>query len=148
MSDNTFTTTTSADSGITISFTSKLNRDKELKRKELIEAGRIIAYEQHKAENPDRPRGEGLAFYKEWEAEWNQHPIHKQSYEDIIAMFSELGYTESDLMNVVKAHKDYKSRSSSGKSYPNPDFNAQLVAEINSGAYGTTFGSDDGYPPY
>lgn len=69
-------------------------------RSRLIDAFRILAWQEYKMENKESAL-KGLELYqKEFQPEWDKHEIHKMSLTELNKFCKEYGYSEQDLISV------------------------------------------------
>jgi hypothetical protein len=81
-----------------ITFTNKINKQKSL----IIDAFRIIGWQEFKFEY----KVKGLEGYQEFFEAWSVHEIHQMGLNELQELYSDLGYSLSDL---VKIRNDYYS---------------------------------------
>ena len=79
----------------------------------LVDALRLLAWQQFKLENKEQVNGKDAAFkaYKEQFApEWEEHELNKMDLAGIQKFISKLGYTEEELLEKRSAHYERRSQ--------------------------------------
>lgn len=85
-----------------------ISKDKK-KINMIIDAFRIISWQEFKSEY----KVKGLEGYQEFFEAWSVHEIHQMSLDELGELYSDLGYSLSDL---VKIRNDYYSAKRDNKS--------------------------------
>jgi hypothetical protein len=117
----------------------------EKQRLTLLDAIRIMAWEQHKLDNPDYERGlEGYA--KEFGDEWKVNPIHDKSLEELLEFIrNDLGFTTDELLEIRTEHY-------SEKKLIQQRVDAKKQRELGYGSLSSmnnfAEGNEDDMPPY
>lgn len=68
----------------------------EKQRSQLLDALRILAWQQYRIEN----KVSGLEDYKSFSSEWDEEEIHNSSYKELQKLIKSLEYTEMDLLQI------------------------------------------------
>ncbi|MEG4248731.1 hypothetical protein [Microcoleus sp. Pol10D4] len=117
-----------------ITFPSKTGK----KRSILLDAFRILAWEEYRATNKESLKESQYGGYEVFEAEWKSHDIHGMSYVELLGFAKSLEFAENDLLNLRSnyyAKKGNFSRSSksngSGTSETLPETVTQLASVID-----------------
>lgn len=92
----------------------------EKQRSQLVDALRILAWQQYKSEN----QVSGKDAYKDFSVEWVDHEIHQNSFKDIQKLIKSLEYTELDLMELRNEYYRRRDRAT-GKASIRMDINAE-----------------------
>jgi hypothetical protein len=100
-----------------ITFTNKINKEKSL----IIDAFRIIGWQEFKSEY----KVKGLEGYQEFFEAWSVHEIHQMGLNELQELYSDLGYSLSDL---VKIRNDYYSARRNTQSLEESDFSGDEPA--------------------
>jgi hypothetical protein len=109
----------------------------EKERQTLIDALRILSWNQYKIDNPQYPKG--LAGYNEsFGDEWKNEPIQNKDLNEIKEFVVKLGYTIDELIEIRKQH------------YLEKQLIIQRVNEKRKLSGGNEYkeGNSDDYPPF
>ncbi|NQE38144.1 hypothetical protein [Microcoleus asticus] len=70
------------------------------KRSVLIDAFRILAWEEYRATNKEEYKDLEFRGYEVFEVEWKAHEIHDMTYVEIVALAKSLEFAENELLNL------------------------------------------------
>ncbi|MEG4503853.1 hypothetical protein QUA81_13405 [Microcoleus sp. F6_B4] len=70
------------------------------KRSLLIDALRILAWEEFRAVNKEEYKDLQFRGYEVFEKEWAEHEIHSFSYAEVVALAKSLEFSENELLNL------------------------------------------------
>ncbi|MEG5043570.1 hypothetical protein [Microcoleus sp. B4-C1] len=98
-----------------ITFVSKTDKKRSL----LIDALRILAWEEYRATNKESLKNLEYGGYEVFEAEWKIHEIHQYTYPELVTFAKSLEFAENELLNLRSIYYEKKgnfSRSSNSTS--------------------------------
>ncbi len=81
---------------MTIVFPSKTGKKRSL----LIDAFRILGWEEFRATHKEELKGLEYGGYGVFELEWKGHEIHNMTYVEIVALAKSLEFAENELLNL------------------------------------------------
>ncbi|MEG4594139.1 hypothetical protein QUB00_20360 [Microcoleus sp. F8_C2] len=81
---------------MTITFPSKTGK----KRSVLLDALRILAWEEYRATNKESLKNLEYGGYELFDTEWKSHEIHNMSYVELLGFAKSLEFAENDLLNL------------------------------------------------
>lgn len=87
-----------------IVFPSKTGKRRSL----LIDALRILAWEEFRAVNKDEYKTLQFRGYEVFEKEWAEHEIHNFSYAEVVELANSLEFSENELWNLRSTYYDKK----------------------------------------
>ena len=82
------------------------------KRSLLIDALRILAWEEYKSTNKEALKDMQYGGYAVFEAEWKQEKLHDNTYEELLAFAKSLEFTEVELLSIRSTYYAKKNNSS------------------------------------
>ena len=95
-----------------ISFPSKTEKKTSL----LIDALRIMAWEEYKATNKDELKDLKFGGYEVFAAEWKDEEIHKFTYLELVDFCKAIEYTPIELLNYRSEY--YAKKNANSSKYP------------------------------
>lgn len=84
------------------------------KRSLLIDAFRILAWEEFRAVNKDEYKNLEFRGYEVFEVEWKAHDIHNMTYPEVVELAKSLEFAENELLN-LRSNYYGKKKSSATK---------------------------------
>jgi hypothetical protein len=126
----------------------------EKQRLTLLDAIRVMSWEQHKLDNPNYKRGlEG--YNTEFGDEWKIDPIHDKSLDELIEFIQDLGFTVDELLSVRSEHYSEKKliqervAAKKAREFGYETSQTNGFKESEDGFKESEDGDDEyGYPPY
>ncbi len=114
---------------MTINFPTKSEKKTSL----LIDALRIMAWEEYKATNKDDLKDLEYGGYQVFAEEWKDEEIHKFTYPELVDFCKAIEYTPIELLNYRSEYYAKKNSNSSkyptnGKSAPKSDYANEEMA--------------------
>lgn len=97
---------------MTITFPSKTGKKRSL----LIDAFRILGWEEFRATHKEELKGLEYGGYGVFEVEWKVHEIHNMTYVEVVALAKELEFHEKDLLNLRSNYYAKKNAMAANKS--------------------------------
>ncbi|MEG4533031.1 hypothetical protein [Microcoleus sp. D2_18a_D3] len=79
-----------------ITFVSKTSKKRSL----LIDALRILAWEEYKSTNKEALKNLEYGGYAVFDKEWQAEDIHNKGYEDLLAFAKSLEFSEAELLSI------------------------------------------------
>ncbi|NQE38143.1 hypothetical protein [Microcoleus asticus] len=111
---------------MTITFLSKTAKKRSL----LVDALRILAWEEYRAVNKESLKDLSYGGYEVFEAEWKVHEIHQYTYAEIVAFAESLEFAENDLLNLRSNY--YAKKSNMPRSSNSNGSNGSASSQISS----------------
>lgn len=81
---------------------------------------RVLAWQEYK--NDNKTELKGLELYELFKEEWNKHEIHKMDLNKLQKFIADLGYSQSDLVNIRGEY--YRNKQSYNNNQNNQEENA------------------------
>ncbi|MEG4587233.1 hypothetical protein QUA54_18735 [Microcoleus sp. MOSTC5] len=115
---------------MTITFLSKTAKKRSL----LLDALRILAWEEYRAVNKESLKDLSYGGYEVFEAEWKVHEIHQYTYAEIVAFAESLEFAENELLSLrsnyyAKKGNMLRSSSSNGSNAASSQISSQTLPE-------------------
>ncbi|MEG4084581.1 hypothetical protein [Microcoleus sp. POL10_C6] len=85
------------------------------KRSLLLDALRILAWEEYKSTNKEALKNLEYGGYSVFEAEWKEEKLHNNTYEELLAFAKSLEFTEVELLSIRSTY--YSKKSGSAATY-------------------------------
>lgn len=82
------------------------------KRSLLLDALRILAWEEYKSTNKETLKDLQYGGYAVFDAEWKDEKLHDMTYEELIAFAKSLEFTEVELLSIRSTYYAKKNNSS------------------------------------
>ncbi|MEG4424980.1 MULTISPECIES: hypothetical protein [unclassified Microcoleus] len=82
------------------------------KRSLLLDALRILAWEEYKSTNKESLKDLQYGGYAVFDAEWKDEKLHDMTYEELIAFAKSLEFTEVELLSIRSTYYAKKNNSS------------------------------------
>ncbi|MEG4518867.1 hypothetical protein QUB11_28485 [Microcoleus sp. B6-A1] len=98
-----------------ITFLSKTAKKRSL----LIDALRILAWEEYKATNKEALKNLEYGGYAVFDKEWQAEDIHDKGYEDLLAFAKNLEFSEAELLGIRSSYYAKKTTKSNRTSNGN-----------------------------
>ncbi|MEG4396439.1 hypothetical protein [Microcoleus sp. BROC3] len=95
------------------------------KRSLLLDALRILAWEEYKSTNKETLKNLQYGGYAVFEAEWKEETLHNNTYEELLAFAKSLEFTEVELLSI---RSTYYSKKSGATSSPSPSSTSTATA--------------------
>jgi hypothetical protein len=92
-----------------ITFLSKTAKKRSL----LIDAFRILAWEEYKSTNKEALKNLQYGGYAVFDKEWQAEEIHNKGYEDLLAFAKSLEFTEAELLSIRSKYYAKKTNTAS-----------------------------------
>ena len=92
-----------------ITFLSKTAKKRSL----LIDALRILAWEEYKSTNKEALKNLQYGGYAVFDKEWQAEEIHNKGYEDLLAFAKSLEFTEAELLSIRSKYYAKKTNTAS-----------------------------------
>ncbi|MEG4248730.1 hypothetical protein [Microcoleus sp. Pol10D4] len=109
---------------MTIVFPSKTGKKRSL----LIDALRILAWEEFRAVNKEEYKNLEFRGYEVFEPEWKAHEIHDMTYLEVVALAKSLEFAENELLNLRSNYYAKKNSSATKTSKNNGNGNGAAMA--------------------
>ena len=114
---------------MTINFPSKSEKKTSL----LVDALRIMAWEEYKSSNKDDLKDLEYGGYQVFAAEWENEELHNFTYSELVDFCKAIEYTPIELLNYRSEYYAKKNAKSSkyptnGKSESKPDYADEQMA--------------------
>lgn len=82
------------------------------KRSLLLDALRILAWEEYKSTNKEALKDLQYGGYAVFDAEWKEEKLHDMTYEELLAFAKSLEFTEVELLSIRSTYYAKKNNSS------------------------------------
>jgi len=96
------------------------------KRSLLLDALRILAWEEYKSTNKETLKNLQYGGYAVFEAEWKEETLHNNTYEELLAFAKSLEFTEVELLSIRTTY--YSKKNSGATSSPSSTSTATATA--------------------
>ncbi|MEG4574268.1 hypothetical protein QUA56_16485 [Microcoleus sp. N3A4] len=114
-----------------ITFMSKTAKKRSL----LIDALRILAWEEYKATNKEELKNLEYGGYAIFDAEWKVEDIHDKTYEELLAFAKSLEFSEAELLGIRSKYYANKTTAAAGKSNRTSNGNSNGNGNVNDNTY-------------
>ncbi|MEG3899026.1 MULTISPECIES: hypothetical protein [unclassified Microcoleus] len=101
------------------------------KRSLLIDALRILAWEEYKATNKEELKNLEYGGYAIFDAEWKVEDIHDKTYEELLAFAKSLEFSEAELLGIRSKYYANKTTAAAGKSNRTLNGNSNGNGNVN-----------------